>query len=273
MKKTMLLFAMSAICSAFAAPSGITVSLKLDETNYVVGERVRGVIDVSNMLADKISVGYTNSEDRLFVEIIHASDGSELERGKRRPFTAPFWIKSNEGQKLEVFLGDHYDLTDPGRYLARPVLVHRGYRYEGLYRSFDVVPGMEISTAMQLFSNAGDKKRVFRLLHWARQGSEHLFLAAEDDNGKRWVTTDVGPMMRITRPTLSIMPNGQLIVFHRNGPDSFVRSEFWSLTDALVIRSRQMVRDPETAGQQRVREMYNKSGAVKPVDRPWWKFW
>lgn len=261
--------------TARTTPTGITVSLKLDETNYVVGERVRGVIDVKNMLADKVSVGYTNSQDRMFVEVFRASDASELSRTSRHPFVARFWLKSNEGQKLEVLLADHFDLSEPARYLARPVLVHGGMRYEGQMRSFDMVPGMPISSAVQMFKNNEGHSRQFDLVHWSRQGTEHLFVMAHDTGGRgrRWITTDVGPMMRITKPTISILPSGEVIVFHRNGADSFVRSEFWSMTDNLVLRSRRMVRDPETAGQQKVQEMYRRQGGVKPVDRPWWKFW
>ena len=79
--------------------------------------------------------------------------------------------------------------------------------------------------------------------------------------------------MRITQPTVSILQNGVVIVFHRNGADSLVRSEFWSLPDALHFNNRRMVLDPEMAGQRRVQQIYDESGGVKPVDRPWWKFW
>ena len=33
------------------------------------------------------------------------------------------------------------------------------------------------------------------------------------------------------------------------------------------------VQDPETAGQAKVQELYDSAGGVKPIDRPWWKFW
>ena len=54
---------------------------------------------------------------------------------------------------------------------------------------------------------------------------------------------------------------------------SLVRSEFWSLPDALHFNNRRMVLDPEMAGQRRVQQIYDESGGVKPVDRPWWKVW
>lgn len=273
---TALALAFSASLRLFAEPpTEIVVDLKLDEISYVSGERIRGVLDVRNTSPDKVSVGYTNSQDLLFVEVYRASDNSQLERFGGKPFTARFFVKSNEGQKLETFLGDHYALTEPRRYLARPVLVHAGMRYEGMFRAFDVVPGLRVTGALQMFSNRIGLSREFELVHWTRQGSEHIFLTAHDHgtSERKWVTTDIGPMMRITKPTISIMPNGEVIVFHRNGSDSYVRSLFWSLPDALEFRDRMRVLDPETAGQNRVQQIYKEAGGVKAADRPWWKFW
>ena len=276
MKKTLLLaLTLFAASLAFAASVPISVDLKMDEIDYVAGERVRAVIDVKNMSPYKVSVGYANSEDRLFVEIFRAHDMSELDRAVEKPFTAEFMIKSNEGQKLETFLADHFALREPRRYLARPVLVHHGKRYEGQYRAFDIVPGIELSHALQQFKKDPGLSRDFTLVHWTRQGHEHLFLTASDrgSSNRQYVTTDVGPLMRINRPTISILPNGEVIVLHRAGPDMFIRSEFWSMPQRLYLNSRQSVNDPETAAQTRVKELYDDQGGVEAVDRPWWKFW
>ncbi len=262
-----------ALCAVETPP--ISVDLRLDEIDYVTGERVRGVIDVKNMSPTTISVGRPTSPDRLFVEVYRASDMIELERTTARPFVADFLLKMNEGQKLEVFLADHFALTETRRYLARPVLVHGKKRYEGQYRAFDIVPGMQVTGAMQMFANRDGLSRRFNLVRWTRKGTEHLFLTARDEGTgtRRWRTTDVGAMMKITKPTISILPGGEVVIIHRTGPDHFIRSEFWSLPDALEFHSRELMQDPETAGQNRVQEMYNKAGGVKAVERPWWKFW
>lgn len=258
-----------------ALPSDISVDLRLDDISYVAGERVRGVVDIRNMSPEKVSYGHTNSQDRFVIEVYRASDYHQLERSVVKAFVAPFRVDSNEGQKLEVFLGDHYDLTEPRRYLARPVLIHGRRRYEGAYSAFDIVPGMKITSAVQMFANREGLSRELVLLRWSRKGSEHIFLTAQDhgSSDRRWITHDIGPMMRITKPTISILSSGAVIVIHRNGADSLVRSEFWSLPDALEFHSRQMVLDPETAGQTRVQQMYKDAGGVKAADRPWWKFW
>jgi hypothetical protein len=258
--------------------SEISVDLKMDERDYVSGERVRAVVDVKNLSPRTVSVGYTDSRDTVLVEIFRSNDHVQVDRvGRPRPFVSAFSVKSNEGQLLETFLGDHYDLEEPRSYRARAVLVHGGYRYEGPYRAFSIVPGNYITSAKQMFAGREGVSRRFDLVRWARNGVEHAFLSAcdeyEDGRRENLGTTDIGAMLRITKPTLSILPGGEVVVIHRNGADSFVRSEFWSMPDALVLRSRMSVGDPATAGQARIQELYKREGGIKPVDRPWWKFW
>ena len=265
---------LSSVLAIRAETSEIKVDLKLDHGNYVSGERIRGVVTVDNLSPDKVSVGYPDSADSFFVEVSRSSDGSAMTRVSKHPFVARFSLASSEGQKLEVFLGDHYGLHETSRYLAKPVLVHNGVRYEGAMRAFDVVDGIRLGGAMQMFANRNGLRREFELVYWPRRNSEHLFLRAKDagSSDRTWETRDLGPMLRIDKPSISVMPKGEVVVLHRLNQDQFVRSEFWSLPDALEFRIRESVRDPETAGTARVRELY-KEGGIKPKENPWWKFW
>ena len=261
--------------AALAATSEITVDLKLDYDEFVVGESVGAVVNIVNVSADNLSAGYADSEDRFFIELFRSRDMSQLQRISNGPFIAPFLIKPNEGQKLATRIADLYDMRFPGRFLARPVLVHRNIRYEGQLRTFDVVPGMRVANALQMFANHDGLRREFELVSWNRGGTSHLFITTRDsgtvDCG--YQTFDLGEMMKVTRPTISIMPTGEIVVLHRIDPDSFVRSEFWSVPDGIEFVRRELVQDPETAGSQRVRELYEESGGIKAKKNPWWKFW
>lgn len=266
--------AMVRLSAAWGETSEIKIDLKLDSADFVVGERVRGVIDVANPSPDKISVGYSNSKDRCFVEVYKSGDMTLLTRIGKTPFVTRFSINSGEGQKLEVFIGDHYPLLDSNRYLARPVLVHGGVRYEGQFRAFDIVDGVRLASATQMFTSRRGLQREFEAVYWSRNNAEHLFLKAKDAGvgTRRWETRELGGILRLDKPTISILPTGEVVVLHRLNADQFVRSEFWSLPDELLFRLRETVRDPETAGTARVRELY-KDGGIKAKENPWWKFW
>lgn len=272
----MLLTALAfAAAPSLAATVAINVSLKLDNLDYVSGERVRAVVDVANSSPDRISVGYANSSDRLLIEVYRSGDAVMMDKIGNGAFVSRFIVESNEGQKLETFLGDHYALRQPGKYLAKPVLVHNGMRYEGDMKAFGIVPGMKVASALQMFSNRPGLRREFELLSWSRKNKEHLFLSAHDEGSseRKWATTDLGALMRLNKPKVSVLPTGEVIVLHRFNRDQFCRTEFWSLPDALEMNKRELVMDPETAGSERVKELYKESGGVKPVSRPWWKFW
>lgn len=276
MKKIWILLMLSA-AGAFAAapPSEITVRLKLDHDVFVEGERIRAVVDVANASADVIDCRTNSSPDRLIVELLHASDRSQVEKGSSTRFTAGFALLSGEGQKLETFLGDHFPFSRNTRYFARAVLVHAGTRYESRLNTFDIVPGMKCGNALQMFTDRDDLKRVFELVHWNRDKMEHLFLKARDDGGsdRIWWTTDLGPFLRVTRPKLSVQPTGEVVVLHRMTQDAFVRSEFWSLPDAFEFHTHEKMLDPDVAGSERVKELYKDAGGVEPVKKAWWKFW
>ena len=271
MKRTFALVA--ALAGSFllhGAASEIKVSFAPDYADYVSGERIRGVVDVLNASARKVSVGYANSEDRLLIEVFRADDRSQLDKTSTVPVTARFVIEPNQGQKLEVFLGDHYNLLEERRYLVRPVLVHEGHRYEGMTKSINVVTGMKLASALQLFEGKDDLRRNFEIVKWSRRGTDHIFLTARDEGYemRNWVTTDLGSFLRVTKPVISILKTGVVVVLHRLDPENFVRSEFWSVPSGLELVSRERVQDPETAGQIRVRELYNPPGyEVKPPER------
>jgi len=265
---------LAVVGSVRADPSEIRVDLKLISGDFVLGERIRGIVDVANSAPDSLRVGYSNSMDRCFIEVYRASDMTQLTKTSGIPFVSRFRVDSGEGQKLETFLGDHFAFSESNRYLARPVLVHDGMRYEGMFRAFDIVDGVKVTEAMQMFSSHRGLQRTFEIVYWTRNNSEHLFVKAKDGGAstRRWETRDLGPILRIDKPTVSILPTGEVIVLHRLNQDQFVRSELWSLPNELVFRLRETVRDPETAGTARVRELY-KSGGIKAKKNPWWKFW
>jgi hypothetical protein len=275
MKKCFLFLFVFLSSVVFAAPPQSEISVKLlpERREYVIGERIRAVVDVANSSADSIDVGKAGSADRLLIEVFRARDMASRERVGAKPFVAPFMLHSSEGQKLETFIGDHFPLHDPVRYLARAVLIHAGARYESSLVSFEVVPGMTICKAMQMFKRSPGLKRTFEVVYWMRGEREHVFLKATDEGGRIWRTTDLGGILRITEPKISVMPNGEVVVLHRATQNQFMRSVFWSLPTVLDFRGQEPMVDPDVAGSQRMRDLYMEAGGVTPVKKSWWKFW
>ena len=277
MTKRLFLVLFGAWCgAAFAAlPSEITVTLKPAHDVYVEGERIRVVVDVANASPDVIDCRGAKAPDALVLELYRASDRHQFDKVSKGPFTADFALLSGEGQKLEAFLGDHFAFEKTTRYFARAVLIHGGMRFESPLRTFDVVPGMKCGGALQMFEGHDGLKRTFELVHSSRNRIEHLFLKARDHgtSNRRWATADLGPLLRVTPPKVSVMRTGEVVTLHRATQDSFIRTEFWSLPNVFEFHTNEVMMDPDVAGAERVKELYKDSGGVEAVKKAWWKFW
>jgi len=274
--RTLAIAALAAFTAA-AAPSPSLIAVRLDMRSdvFVAGEGYAAFINVDNSTPDTIDVGRPESPDRIFVELFRASDKMQYQRTSDRPFVVSFSLNSGEGLRLETVLADHYAFPDTTRYFARAVLVHAGTRYESSMKSFDVVPGLYDGGAVQMFKERPGLKREYELVHWVRGQVEHLFLKAKDSGTENrfWRTSDLGPILRVTRPKISVLPSGEVIVLHRATQSAFIRSEFWSLPEAFEFHEHEVMSDPDTVGAERMKEIYRESGGSEPVKKAWWKFW
>lgn len=256
--------------------AAVGVTLRMTHSEYLIGEHIRAELEIRNGSTTPIIVGAKDSTDFIFLELFKNDTKHSMERHSEAKVTVPFVLKSGEAQTFEVFFDRNYALETEGRYLGRAVVVHDGMRYEGALRAFSLVPGMRISTALQMFSNRPELRREFELLYWSRRRTEHLFLRATDHSEKgdrMWVTSDLGTLLRQTRPKISIRDGGEVTVLHRATKDEFIRSDFWSLPDAFEFQEHARMVDPDIAGSERIKSLYEESAGVEPVKKAWWKFW
>ena len=255
----------------------VNVILKMTHPEYITGERIRAEVEIRNGSTSPIVVGASDSTDFVLLELFKSDARHPVERWSEQKVTVPFVLKSGEAQKFEVFFDRNYRLEKDGRYLARAVVLHDGIRYEGSLLAFSVVPGIRLSGALQMFSNRPGLRREFELLYWNRNRFEHLFLRARDKSGnggsRTWVTSDLGTLLRVTPPKISIKDNGEVTILHRASQDEFIRSDFWSLPDAFEFQEHARMVDPDVAGSERVKSLYQESSGVEPVKKAWWKFW
>ena len=269
----------------------ITVDLRMDVNEYLVGEKIRGVVSVFNNARDSVKVG-KGGRDKLFLELFleHGSGVNyRVKRSTGKPFTVDFELAPGQSQSFEVFFERHFAFRKQGRYSGRAVLTHNGARFQGALRTFDVVPGLKVAEALQMFAEQPELKRRFELLHWSRNRFEHLFIRAIDEGwmsvddpktGTRrekvdhiWTTADLGTYLSLTKPKLSVNKKGEVSILHRASQDEFVKTLYWSLPEVLEFQKHEALIDPEVAASERVKAMYLESQGVEPVKKPWWKFW
>lgn len=269
-------FRVPAVAAGNQGACEISVSLKLDHTEYVAGEKIRAVLSVINASTEELHGNAPGAPDTLFIEAYSQTLGESLERISNEVLTVEFAIDPSHRQDFEIFADRHFSFLREQHYMIRPVLVHGRTRYEGSWRAFSVVPGMRLLESVQVFSNAPGLRRDFSLVYWGRNRLEHLFLKVQDTSpeGRFYHTTeDLGPIMRVSPPAVAVRPDGEVVVTRRIAQDSFARSVFWSLPDVFEHQSTETLVDPDVAGSAAMKATYKEGGAVKAKERPWWQFW
>jgi hypothetical protein len=265
-----------AVLAGAAAAQQIEVSMTLAYTVFVVGEPVLVQIETVNATPDLLDIGSEQAKDTVFVEITKGGRHSEVEAFNPASIVGVVQLKPGQTFKHKVELDKWFPLVAEGRYGVRTVLVHDGTRYESSKKSFDVVPGLPVQDAVQMFVKRPNTKRMFKLVYWHRNQCERLFLRVEDDPaGKVWDSLDLGSLLRLTAPRLDISPEGEVTVVHRATQDAFIRTVLWSLPDSVEVVERNNLLDPEISASQRVRALYGEMADDGKAEKkkPWWKFW
>ena len=110
--RTKLLLAAAAVAAAACAAPGATtpqptaavsVVLRMTNPEYLMGERVRGEVEIRNGSTSPIVVGASDSTDFVLLELFKNDTSHSVERYSERKVTRPFVLKSGEAQTFEVF--------------------------------------------------------------------------------------------------------------------------------------------------------------------------
>ena len=254
----------------------VDVTLTLAYTVYVTGEPVLVQLEALNATRDQIDVGSAGAKDAVLVEISKGGRYNEVAPYNAAPLVSAFKLNPGQPFQKKIELDKWFPLVEAGQYIARLVIVHDGMRYESAKKSFDVVPGIPVKEAIQMFVKRQNQKRMFRLVHWNRNQTDRLFLRIEDEpGGKIWDSLDLGVLLRTAEPKIDISPEGEVTVVHRSTQDAFIRTVIWSLPDSVEVMERNQLLDPEISASQRVRSLYGDMADDRKKDekKSWWKFW
>ena len=272
-KYLVLIVGISAIaCQAFA--QRVDLSLKLAYSTFVAGEPVLVQATLVNQTRNPITFDEGVS-DSLLIEVSKDNQYNTLTRWNDDPFMKPLVLAPGNTLEHKLEVDKWFSFEESGKYLIRVVVIHNDMRYESAPRSFDIVPGMNLKSGVQMFVDK-TMQRNFKLVYWSRTQTNHLFLRIDDEpSGQVWDTIDLGTFTREDDPKLNISPSGEVTILHRATRDGFLRTVIWSLPNSVEIAERDPLLDPEISASQRVRHLYGDMQETTEKKRrsSWWKFW
>jgi len=141
------------------------------------------------------------------------------------------------GRRLETLLdlGQWYPLAKRGRFYIRAV----AQTPSGVQRSrlvmLDVVEGLELTALTRGVAGRPEALRTYSLRYWPRDRREWLFLCVSETPGELiYAPVSLGSVVRVAPPTVTVMPDGRVRVWHQTSPNSTAESELQS--DAQGVR-------------------------------------
>lgn len=116
------------------------------------------------------------------------------------------------------------------------VLTYEGRNLESNTVIIDIVPGIEITSQTREIPYSDGKSRKYSIRYWSRKGREYLFLRVDNiqENGSH-IVFNLGPLIRVTTPTMEVDRKGNVIIWHQQDKLCFVRTVLRSTVDEVSV--------------------------------------
>lgn len=211
------------------------VQMRLEHVNYLRFERANVIVTIENKSARPMVFASPkaggNADLRLMVRARH---GENVKRMNRRPLVSGVTIRPGQKREFIINILDFYDITGPGSYLAGADLVTSGRTFVSDRQMFDIVNGIPLKTVRAMAPGSSERVRTYSLRYWARGGTEHLFLCVDEEASRTsYGVFNLGGLIRVMAPMLSVAPGGTVKVLHQSGISRYTRSVFKSLPQGV----------------------------------------
>ena len=234
-----ILAALAAIAFAACAAHSQTVEfeLKPSHSTYVTGEPIDFTVRLANVGSTPVVIDDAGpyAGNRLWLEVT-TQNGVVVESFAKPDLAASLMLMPGEAFVEGFEVTDWFPILRQGRYYLRARMLHDGRRYETNLKLIDVVPGLELASATEPVPGRPGHLREVHLVYLAREQREFAFLRCFDDgDAQSTPTLRLGPIVRVTKPTLSIDSDGSIIVRHQSTRNRFQETRVLSEADGLRV--------------------------------------
>ena len=259
---------------AGAACAQMSVDLNLNQSVYIVGEAIRADLRVVNHATTPFIIGPGGyRQNALFFQITDIHHDVLESSQPHAPMIPELLLPGGETYRGAFELDEWYPLGRPGSYIVTAMVRRDDLRYDSVSRAIDIVPGLEIKTAIQLFADRPDSQRKLALVYFMRKQSEYLFLRITDTPGERtWSTLELGRLLRTTPPTIEVSTDGVATITHRATRDVYLKTRVRSTVNGVELAGQEQIIDTHSAEILQAQQIRAIEEAKKRKSHWWWPF-
>lgn len=267
---------LSTLLAACRAAAQMDVDLRLGETVYILGEPIRADVRIVNRGTLPFIISSASPAFRqngFFFDVLDREREPLVPVHPRTPLIPELLLPPGETKAAAFELDEWYPMYKTGRYLITAMAHREDHRYASGQRAIDIVPGLEMKSAIQLFADRPNEQRKLALVYWVRRQAEYLFLRVTDSPGDRvWTTLELGRLLRTTAPTIDVTPDGEIVIVHRATRDVFLRSRVRSSPAGVELLAQDSFMDPQFLQSQEAQRRLLEGKKKKATRHWWWPF-
>jgi hypothetical protein len=264
--------AMATVLLTGAVSAQISVDLKLSQSVYILGEAIRADVEIGNQANVPFQIGAGRLNGLTFRIVDARKDLLETSQPKEHLIEA-LSLPGGAKHRAAFDLDEWYPLGRTGRFLVTAQVRRDDRLYESATRAMDIVPGLEIKSAIQLFADRPDAQRKLSLVYFMRKQAEFLFLRVTDTPGDRtWTTLELGQLLRTTPPTLEVTADGMVSIVHRATQDVYLKTRVQSTATGVELLGQEQVLDKVSAKAFTSEQVRRFEESKKENSGSWWPF-
>jgi len=223
---------MALVCLLAGAHAGratpIGLGLRVEHKQFLKFERTMVYLQMQSRLDAPLVFGHEEGNVILDLDVRRAS-GERMDPFREQPIVSAISVGGGETRTIRFDLSRWYDLSGTGRYLVKATARWKNRQFVSGSVAFDVVRGMELARVRQYLPGYDDVERIYSVRYVAREETEVAFLRVDEaPSGTNYGVFELGPIIRLFRPTIEIGKGGRVTVTHQSRPYCYTRTAFLS---------------------------------------------
>jgi hypothetical protein len=229
-------FAFAIILTCMPVFAGIEVRLEVEHPQVLAFEAVNAFVSIVNdsngpLIIDSVNK-YTNIEPAKISFLIENGRRDTLQARSTKPVIRAMVIMPDEKRDLMIDVTRWYDMARAGQYKITVRVDQGASTFLSNTLMIDVVPGIEIKKVTTPL--ASGRVREYSLRYWKRKDHSCLFLRVDEpDTSFNYGVFELGKLIRLADPTMTVDREGNVIITHQSAPDRFSRTLFRSYSEGV----------------------------------------
>jgi hypothetical protein len=220
-----------AVTPVLSASAQVTVSLTLDQDQFLPGESLPVAVHITNQSGQPLHLG---ADPDWLTFSVEAADDFIVDKNADPPVQGAFELDSSQVATKRVDLQPYFDLKRPGRYQITATVRIKDWNTDvsSPPRGFDVISGAKLWS--QVFgvplpagvSNRPPEVRKYTLVEANYLHSQlRMYVQVSDESGATvFKVRPIGPMVSFSQPEEQLDRASNLHVLYQSGAASFLYS-------------------------------------------------